>query len=197
MNAITTIDTFNPLVEIPTKSQRIDWSLSIGDLASIPKLTASIYGQPYDYFSQSQMIERNTGTAAVNNVLHGILESITFGDPRNKTFQELQSLKSECSQSNWDGYGAEPLSTEVFIQAQRFVESFPLDFVAPEISAASNGDISFDWAQTPFRIVSVGISANGYLHFAGLHGQKRCRGSMPISTIFDSTLQALICDVVG
>jgi hypothetical protein len=126
-----------------------------------------------------------------------VRESLTFGEPWRTTIADLCDLSVECSQPNWDGYGAPPLNPEVFRAAQAFVASIPLDIPTPAISASADGDVTFEWAQTARRLVSVAISENGQISFASLNGHKRSFGSMPFDGTFDGQLRSLIEAALG
>jgi hypothetical protein len=123
--------------------------------------------------------------------------SLTHGEPWRTTMLNMVDLYQECTQPNWDGYGAPALSPEVFQVAVQFVASIPFDIPVPEIGASSAGDISFEWAQSPRRIASMAISENGEIHYAALNGHKRSFGSLPFDGSFDSQLHDLIQNVLG
>ena len=110
---------------------------------------------------------------------------------------ELMDVANECSRAGWDGYGAPAISADTFRLAASFIASIPSDIPQPEIGASAAGDVTFEWAQSPHRMVSVGVSSNGEIHFASLNGQKRCFGSMPFDGAFDSQLQSIISEALG
>lgn len=134
---------------------------------------------------------------SISRMLAHVRESWTFGEPWKATIADLIDLSHECSQPNWDGYGAPALSPEVFRVAQRFVASIPFDIPTPTISASAAGEVTFEWAQTARRLVSVAVSANGEIYFASLNGRKRSFGSMPFDGTFDRQLHQLIKTVLG
>ena len=121
----------------------------------------------------------------------------THGEHWNAAMTDLAEVAKECFHSNWDGYGAPSISTVTFRMAAAFIESIPSDVPQPEIGASSDGDLTFEWAQSPYRVVSVGISPSGGIHFASLNGQKRRFGSMPFDGTFDSQLHSLISEVLA
>jgi hypothetical protein len=123
--------------------------------------------------------------------------SWTYGEPWRTVIAELASLYAECTRTNWDGYGALPLRSEVFQVAAGFAASIPFDVPMPEISASAQGDISFEWAQNSRRIISVAVSDNGEIHFAALNGHRRTYGSFPFDGSFDLQLHDLIRTVLG
>lgn len=133
----------------------------------------------------------------IGRVSSHVLSSLTFGEPLNISVSSLNDLWKETSVPNWDGYGAPALSQDVFHYALQFAQTIPYDIPAPEIGASSAGDITFEWAQTPRKIVSVGISPSGEIHFAALNGQKRSFGTLPFDGTFDTQLRHLITTILG
>lgn|GEM_PF-4712275 len=134
---------------------------------------------------------------AIGAVSDHVRSSVTYGEPWNAALAQLAEIWKETSLPNWDGYGAPALTPDVFHCAVQFVQTIPFDVPQPEIGASSAGDITFEWAQTPRRIVSVGISPNGELHYASLNGVRRNFGSFPLDGTFDPHLRALIASVLG
>lgn len=96
---------------------------------------------------------------------------------REALAQELESLWLECRTPSWDGHGAEAVSRATCEAAKRFVTALPADLPAPEISAAANGDISFEWFQDQRQVCSVGVSGDGELCYASLHGTHKSYGT--------------------
>lgn len=110
---------------------------------------------------------------------------------------QLEELRDVCTQSNWDGFDAPALDAEVFEVAARFLESLPQNLPAPELGASAAGDVSFEWETSSTCVVSVGVSANGQLHYAALEGNKRTFGSMPVGDQVDELLLSLIRRIGG
>jgi hypothetical protein len=109
----------------------------------------------------------------------------------------LAALAEEAGVPNWDGYGAPPLGREVFAVASRFLESLPADLPPVEVGASAAGDISLEWARSAAKVVSIGISPEGELHYASLDGNRRAYGSMPVTDQLDPELLLLIRRVIG
>jgi hypothetical protein len=134
---------------------------------------------------------------AIDDVSAHLRSSVTYGGPWNTSVAQLVQLREDTSSPNWDGYNAPALSGDVFFYALKFVQTIPFDFPQPEIGASAAGDITFEWAQSPRRIVSVGVSPNGEVHYASLNGAKRSFGSYPFDGTFDPQLRSLIVSVLG
>jgi len=123
--------------------------------------------------------------------------SFTFGEPWRLAISNLSELMAECSRPDWDGYGAPAVSAETAHNALEFIRTIPFSLPLPEISATSAGEITFEWAQTSRRIVTVAVGENGEIHFAVLNGVKRTFGSYPMDGTFDPQLQVMIESVLG
>jgi hypothetical protein len=123
--------------------------------------------------------------------------SITYGEPFRVSMESLQEVADGASFPDWDGYGAEPLTEETLVAAKTFLELIPFELPLPEIGVASTGDISFEWAQSPSRIVSVGVSGDGIVHYASMNGIERSFGSYPMGDNFNPKLRDLIYEVLG
>lgn len=92
---------------------------------------------------------------------------------------ELGSVWDECRNPNWDGYGALPVSQDALRNAYCLLESLPLGFPAPSIGAEPDGQITLEWHRSTRRTLSISVSAEDELHFAGLFGPSREYGTLP------------------
>jgi hypothetical protein len=106
-----------------------------------------------------------------------LLESISLGEVQKATLDKLYSTFEECSQPNWDGYSALPVSYETYIKAKQFIESFPTALRSPEVSVDPDGEISFEWYQAPRKVFSVSVGPNNELTYAGLFGASKTHGT--------------------
>ena len=102
---------------------------------------------------------------------HETSESI-FG-AKSKLISELREIASECSDSNWDGYGAKGISEAVLIRAETFIRALPDSIPAPEISAEPDGQISFDWLPSRTRTFTLSVGSNTRLAYAWIDGANR------------------------
>lgn len=104
--------------------------------------------------------------------------AVTNGSvPHEALLREVESLWQECRVPNWDGHKAEAVSRATLEAAKRFVTALPADLPAPELSAAANGDISFEWFHAQREVCSVGVSGDGELCYASLHGAHKSYGT--------------------
>lgn len=118
-------------------------------------------------------------------------------DARTALLKTLRETWQQCQQSNWNGEGAEAISPETHDVARRLLESLPSDMPLPSISAEPDGQLNFEWYQSPRRLLSASISSNGTLYWAALIGSEDPRGSCQFVDQFPQTLLYWIGQVHG
>jgi hypothetical protein len=104
-------------------------------------------------------------------------KSNSFGAGIEAATEELRGIADECSSMGWDGYGAAPVRQETIRQAESFLNALPLGMTAPSVGAEPDGQITFEWYQSPQRILSVSVSPEGDLHYAALLGYRKSYGT--------------------
>jgi hypothetical protein len=103
--------------------------------------------------------------------------SFTFGAPLERCKHDLCKVFEECNESNWDGYGAEPVSVESYRNAFMFLEALGVAECLPSVSAEPDGHLTFEWYRGPRRSLSVSVSPTGELHYAALFGPSKAFGT--------------------
>ena len=106
---------------------------------------------------------------------------------------ELAETWEECSQPDWDGYNALPVTPDSFANAERLLLSLPLGTELPSIGAIPSGHISLEWHHSRRRTLTVTVDEDGDLHYAALLGPGRVCGTEPF---FDETPQ-IILDLIA
>ncbi|MCH8043315.1 MAG: hypothetical protein IID44_06310 [Planctomycetes bacterium] len=104
-------------------------------------------------------------------------KSSAIGNESVLRSDELATVWNECREANWDGFGAMPVTQETLRNAYILLESLPLGFPAPSISAEPDGDLTLEWHRSARRTLSVSVTADGYLHYAALLGASRVYGT--------------------
>lgn len=124
-------------------------------------------------------------------------DSNCFGFHAKGVFDELRAVADECSNPGWDGNTATPILDITVQKAEQFLATLPLGIDAPSVSAEPDGCVTFEWYKSPIHVLSVSISADGYLHYAYLHGEKRKYGSEPFANSVSRDIIALIMNGKG
>jgi hypothetical protein len=104
-------------------------------------------------------------------------DSYSLGMGGKGVFSELYSVTSGCLLDNWDGYGAAPVSADVYALACQFLRALPLGINAPAVGAEPDGQLTFEWYRSPRRLLSVSVSPEGDLHYAALLGPSKAYGT--------------------
>jgi hypothetical protein len=107
-------------------------------------------------------------------------------------YATIEEVRAECSQPNWDGYGARPISEAVAERARSFLDNLPSSLPAPDIVPESDGDLAIEWHLGSQRVFSVSISKEGPLHFAGLFGEEERHGVEPFYGVVSSEILSYI-----
>jgi len=116
--------------------------------------------------------------------LRRIFETASSGDTRinsHARFREaclsaLSEAVTEAQDPGWDGYGGKPVDSRALAQTIRLLELLPWSMPLPEIAIDPDGDIAIDWSSAPGRVVSIRVSGDGSLYYAGLDREARFRG---------------------
>lgn len=95
-----------------------------------------------------------TSLSAEQNDVHGERESA------------LQRAFSECSQANWDGYGAAPANESAMEWARRVLAALPRRVGVPEIAFEPDRDAGLEWSRGPDKVLSVSVGSDGELRYA-------------------------------
>ncbi len=90
---------------------------------------------------------------------------------------EFAAAWEECRQPDWDGHNALPVSQDALRNMYTFLEALPLGFPRPSIGADPHGYLSVEWYRSPRRVLSVGVSEDGLLHYAALLGSSKTWGT--------------------
>lgn len=108
-------------------------------------------------------------------------------------YPTLEEVVTACSQPDWDGYGARPISQASYVAARAFLDALPMWLPVPDIVPESDGEIAIEWDIEPNRIFSVSIGADGTLNYAGLLGDGVERHGVEK---FDDVVPAIIIQTI-
>jgi hypothetical protein len=89
-------------------------------------------------------------------------------------FQQLDRVYDECSEPGWDGYEADPVTLDTYLEARKLLSMIPVSLPQPEISAEPDGEIGFEWYKDRHSVFVVSVGGNNILTYAALFG-KDCK----------------------
>ena len=64
---------------------------------------------------------------------------------RKNILTAIKSLRNEYGESNWDGYGARPVSQLSIQHALLFADCLPATIEEPDIGVDADGEVTFEW----------------------------------------------------
>jgi hypothetical protein len=83
-----------------------------------------------------------------------------------KLLLELDDIKKECSESDWDGYGALPISKKAINYVGQFILLLP-NLTLPELSPMPNGRMGLEWTNKDNDLL-LSINKKGRLYYTYL-----------------------------
>lgn len=113
--------------------------------------------------------------------LENLWSAETVGGSVHARRLALEDAIQECTEANWDGYGAEPVDPLSVEWAEQLLEELPRSIPLPEIAVAPDGDVVLEWFSDRSRVLSVSIGAGGEVRFAMRSPSSKLTGIEPYS----------------
>jgi hypothetical protein len=120
-----------------------------------------------------------------------------LSENKRELFEELRDILSEGYRDDWDGFDAIEVMRRTAQTAAEFIIAFPPNLCKPELGISPQGDISFDWAQSASRVVSVAISHDRKISYGWVNRSQHGHGGYAFTGVFDPELFQRIQDVLG
>lgn len=103
--------------------------------------------------------------------------SISMYRPVENILCALRDALAEAEEENWDSYGASSGDPKAFAYALMLLLQLPRTIPSPpEVTIDSEGDIALEWDYGPRRIISIRVSGDGTINYAGLLGHTTFHG---------------------
>lgn len=96
---------------------------------------------------------------------------------RKRLNQELEEVFSECSQANWDGYGAKPITNFTHREAEIFLDGLPVILPSPHIVPQPDGGVAFEWSGEENKTFVASLNGDGLIYFSWYFGSPESGGS--------------------
>lgn len=142
------------------------------------------------YLSIAISHEGRVVSEALSIVKDRSASSETLSGYKQEAVRSLRALNAQCADNNWDGDGAERIQGITQRIAENLIRALPYGVEMPEISAGSDGSISFDWIPERGRMLSLEVGLDSRLPFAWVNRGDRGHGvadfdenSMPANLI--------------
>lgn len=96
---------------------------------------------------------------------------------KQKTFSLVDEVYKECSEEDWDGYGAKPIKEEAYLQALELVDALPSSLPLPEVIPERSGDLALEWSKGKRAVLVISVSGEKMIQYAGIFGTSKIHGS--------------------
>ena len=110
--------------------------------------------------------------AAFKMVQYAERSESLFG-AKSEVISQLWEMFDDCTERDWDGNDAEPLSGVAAVAVTAFIRSMPDRLPLPELAPEPDGAISLDWIESRHRRFSVSFGSNDRLAYAWLDGSDK------------------------
>ncbi len=127
---------------------------------------------------------------AVEKLSRYIHKSYAGAEPLIRS--ELYELIEECSEPNWDGYEAAPVSRDSILAAKKFLLSLPLGTKLPSVGLLPSGNVTLEWQHSRRRSLTLSFSPESEIHYAALLGAGRQSGTEPFYGDVPATILNLL-----
>jgi hypothetical protein len=158
--------------------------------------------RPGSGYALSTRLDRSLSNEASNDTRLGFRindyeTSITVGALKHASFVALNDAFTHAQETGWDGYNALPADPGAYSYALEFLDYLPTTIPLPEIAVDTDGDIAIEWDFSPRRVLSVRVSRDGTLNYAGLVGHASFHGTELLREGIPSAIWTGIERVIG
>ena len=82
---------------------------------------------------------------------------------------EIESIKEECSEEGWDGYGGWPINLDSINHCREFIISHILGKLPlPEVCPEPSGNLGMEWRLGERSSVAASFEPDGSFHYGGV-----------------------------
>jgi len=105
-----------------------------------------------------------------------ILPETNKEEVKNDFSNKMDNIIKECSDKNWDGYGAEPIDKDYKDIVEKLLNAFPQYIPTPDILPEPDGEISLEWNISKNKVFYISINKNNKLSYAYINNGKKSTG---------------------
>ncbi len=144
--------------------------------------------------------ESGTGMSPISNVTPRPTHNVSDPpDQRQRILQEVNQLKRNCEEDNWDGEGADRVTLKTVKTARSFIKQLPEEALDEDlyVGATPFGSIEFEWTPRDRVMLDIGILSSGEIGFAYWMQGEKGQGSEPWTKKIPESILDLIRKVCG
>ncbi|HLA37129.1 MAG TPA: hypothetical protein VJZ02_01540 [Candidatus Brocadiales bacterium] len=107
----------------------------------------------------------------VSKLLKSALGHLKSRSQLNLLLAALEGVFKDCSEPNWDGYNALPISYEAYRKAEKLLTLLPISLPMPEIGPEPTGEIGLEWYTEKQFVFAISVGGNNIITYAGIFGE--------------------------
>ena len=129
-----------------------------------------------------------------SDIVYSAEQSIALFGGKEQVISMICEIEAECGVSDWDGYGASPVSYLSALKAKEFVRCLPANLPMPEVAPEPDGSLSLDWMTSKSRRFSVSVGNTDRLAYAWIDGsdQGHAVARFDVETIPSRILEGIV-----
>ncbi len=86
-------------------------------------------------------------------------------------YRDLYRIYRECSESDWDNDGANPINEQTFLEAIMLLDQLPSELPLSEVIPEPTGNIAFEWYKGKGHVYVISVGGKSTIEYAGLFGR--------------------------
>ena len=111
---------------------------------------------------------------------------------RDSLLDEISQISQSCEKQGWDGYDAEPISSESAMRAAQLIKLLPNSIQAPSVVPEPSGTISLEWRTDDQKDFSLGVSGQNLVYAGIFGGSSKAYGQERFSRDLPSTVLEIL-----
>ena len=139
-------------------------------------------------------VESDSGKFS-HRLLEGVytqqIQTVTTPPDTIRLERELVDILRDCSDSDWDGYGASPIDRASVTSVYKFLSLLPSDVTYPELSPEPTGNLTMVWRKRGYHLI-IGINPEGQIAWGGTSPHGHLYGDAE----FDSVIPEELIDIL-
>lgn len=173
---------FNRLPEVNYRYRDPQYLADVGTVTITASSACTMAASHYQALSEKIITSSHAHITDESNANSLIIESKTapktpktkehdaIVDPLYVTLESLNETWRECSIENWDGYGAQSISHDTYMEAIILLTLIPPSVPMPEVVPEPAGEIAFEWYKGKGRVFVASVGGRNVINYAGLFG---------------------------
>ena len=113
----------------------------------------------------------------LNEALDHLRHTSIRDQRREEEIAALDAVYQECCDKDWDGYGANAITDDIYREAFKLLALLPLNVPLPAIVPEPSGAIGLEWSKGRQFVFVASVCGENFITFAGVFGVNKIHGT--------------------